>query len=102
MLGSLVGLSAITGSALAFTGIAIALMVILCRPRHTGTKCLVAALLCELAMATFERLDHEVFRLTGGIVSGHSIKHLLVGVALGFVFWWLRARTALPPRTGAA
>jgi|SRR5688572_18049558 hypothetical protein len=76
-------------------GIAIALLVILRRGRHTGTKWLVAALLGEVLMATLERHDHEVFQLTGGLISGHSLKHVMVGVALGFVFWWLRTRRPL-------
>jgi hypothetical protein len=80
-------------------GIAIALLVILRRPRYTGTKWLVIALLCELLMAALERLDHQVFHLTGGWVSGHSLKHIMVGVALGFVFWWLRARRPLAEKT---
>ncbi|MGH8641344.1 MAG: hypothetical protein ACRET6_06520 [Burkholderiales bacterium] len=76
-------------------GIAIALLVILRRGRHTGTGWLVAALIGEILMAAFERHDHEIFRLTGGWISGHSLKHVLVGVALGLVFWWLRARRLL-------
>lgn len=76
-------------------GIAIALLVILRRPRHTGTRWLVAALIGEILMAALERHDDEIFRLTGGWVSGHSLKHVMVGVALGFVFWWLRARRPL-------
>lgn len=80
-------------------GIAIALLVILRRPRHTGTKWLVFALLCELVMGALERSDHEIFRLTGGWVSGHSLKHVMVGIALGFVFWWLRVRRPLASGT---
>jgi hypothetical protein len=55
-------------------------------------------MLCEVAMAVLERLDHEVFRLTGGLASGHNLKHVLAGIALAFVFWWLRAREMLTPR----
>jgi hypothetical protein len=79
-------------------GIAIALLVILRRPRHTGTKWLVAALIGEVLMATLERHDHEIFQLTGGWISGHSLKHVMVGVALVFVFWWLRTRRPLAAR----
>jgi hypothetical protein len=81
-------------------GIAIALLVILRRGRHTGTKWLVAALIGEILMAALERHDHEIFHLTGGWVSGHSLKHIMVGVALGFVFWWLRVRRPLAGATG--
>jgi hypothetical protein len=76
-------------------GAAIVLLLILRPPRHSGTVWLVAAMLCEVAMAISERLDHDVFRLTGGIVSGHNLKHVLAGIALACVFWWLRARKTL-------
>ena len=79
------------------TGAAIAFLLILRKPRHTGTIWLVAALASEIVMASFERFDHEVFRLTGGLVSGHSIKHVVTGAGLAFVFRWLRARKALTP-----
>lgn len=77
------------------TGAAIAFLLILRQPRHTGTRWLVAALVSEIVMAIFERFDHEVFRLTGGVVSGHNLKHVMAGVALAFVFWWLRSRRTL-------
>lgn len=81
-------------------GIAVALLLILRRGRHTGTKWLVAALIGEVLMAALERLDHEIFRLTGGLISGHSLKHVVVGAALGFVFWWLRTRRPLAAQPG--
>lgn len=76
-------------------GAAIVLLLILRPPRHTGTIWLAAAMLCEVAMAILERLDHEVFRLTGGVASGHNLKHVLAGIALACVFWWLRERKTL-------
>ncbi|HSC96170.1 MAG TPA: hypothetical protein VLC73_14475 [Burkholderiales bacterium] len=79
-------------------GAAIAFLVIFRPARHTGTIWLVAAMLCEVAMAILERLDHEVFRLTGGLASGHNLKHVLAGIALAFVFWWLRTREMLTRR----
>jgi len=77
-------------------GAAIVLMLVLRQARHTGTRWLVAALACEIIMAGFERFDHEVFRSTGEFVSGHNVKHVMAGIGLGFVFWWLRTRTMLP------
>lgn len=76
-------------------GVAIVLLLIVRRPRHSGTTWLVAAIVSEIVMAVFERFDHEVFRQTGGIVSGHNVKHVLAGVALTFVFCWLRSRKTL-------
>ena len=84
------------------TGAAIAFLLILRQPRHTGTKWLVAALVSEIIMAGFERFDHEVFGLTGGLVSGHSLKHVMAGVALAYVFWWLRSRITLPGKSESA
>ena len=73
--------------------VAILLLVVLRRPRYTGGGWLLAALAGEVAMMTFERLDHQVFAWTGGLASGHNLKHVMVGVALACVFAWLRLRT---------
>jgi len=78
--------------------VAIAFLLILRRPRHTGTSWLVAALLAQIGFAVFEWFDHEVFRLTGGLVSGHNVKHVMAGLALAMVFSWLRVRRPLPAR----
>ena len=78
-------------------GVAIVFLLILRQPRHTGTIWLVAALVTEVVMVIFERFDHEVFRLTGGLVTGHNVKHVMAGVALAFVFWWLRSPNQAPP-----
>jgi hypothetical protein len=73
------------------TEIAVVFLLILQRPRRTGSIWLVAALGSEVVMAFCEHFDHELFRLTGGLVSGHNMKHVMAGVALAFVFWWLRS-----------
>jgi hypothetical protein len=62
---------------------------------RASVNVLVASLVSEIVMAIFERFDNEVFRLTGGLVSGHNAKCVMVGVALAFVFWWLRSRRTL-------
>lgn len=80
------------------TGAVIVLLMILRQSRHTGTIWLAAAVVCEVFMVTFERHDHEVFKLTGGTVSGHNLKHIMAGLGLVLVFWWLRARR-LPSAT---
>jgi hypothetical protein len=75
------------------------LLLVVFRPsRYTGTGWLVAAIVGEGAMMTFERLDHQIFALTGGLASGHNLKHLAVGVALVCVFMWLVRRR---PRAAA-
>ena len=77
--------------------LAILLLLVLRTSRYTGTGWLFAALAGEAAMMTFERLDHQVFAATGGLASGHNIKHLFVGVALACVFTWLVRRRRREP-----
>jgi uncharacterized membrane protein YhaH (DUF805 family) len=54
--------------------------------------------LLPLALAIYviaklaEHYDREVFEMTGEIVSGHSLKHLLAALALLVVYWMLRRR----------
>jgi hypothetical protein len=72
--------------------VAILALVAFRRGRYTGTGWLVAALIGEAAMMTFERLDHQIFALTGGLASGHNLKHVTVGIALACVFAWLVRR----------
>lgn len=73
------------------TAIAILLLLVLRQPRRAGSIWLVAALVSEVVMALFQHFDHELFRWTAGLVSGHNMKHVTAGVALSFVFWWLRS-----------
>ncbi|MBU1665594.1 MAG: hypothetical protein KKG92_09355, partial [Gammaproteobacteria bacterium] len=46
------------------------------------------ALLCDLS-------DRPVFDLTGGLVSGHTLKHLIAALAVLWVARYLRRRVAL-------
>jgi hypothetical protein len=72
--------------------VAVLALVVFRPSRYTGTGWLVAAIAGEAVMITFERLDHQIFALTGGIASGHNLKHLTVGVVLACVFTWLARR----------
>jgi hypothetical protein len=42
----------------------------------------------------FETFDLKVFQLTGGAMSGHTIKHLVAAVAVFAIVWQLRRREA--------
>lgn len=44
-----------------------------------------AALLCDLN-------DHPLFVLTGGVLSGHTLKHIIAALAVGWVVRYLRLR----------
>lgn len=45
----------------------------------------------------FETFDLQIFRLLGGTLSGHSIKHVLAAIAVFAIVWQLRLRQPLPP-----
>ena len=57
-----------------------------------------AAGLYVIAMI-FERLDHQVYALLGGWISGHTLKHLVAFVAIAIVYSMLRKRRAQPAFT---
>jgi hypothetical protein len=53
---------------------------------------LLTALLIYMLSKLAEHLDHALFGLTGEVVSGHSLKHLLAATALLVIYWMLRRR----------
>jgi hypothetical protein len=64
-------------------------------PRYSGDRDILAviglyglALLCDLG-------DRPIFALTGGLVSGHTLKHLVVGLAVYWVVRRLKRRRIL-------
>ena len=54
-----------------------------------------AAGLYAVAMI-FERLDHQVYALLGGWISGHTLKHLVACLAIVIVYSMLRKRRTQP------
>jgi hypothetical protein len=54
---------------------------------------LLTALLIYMLSKLAEHFDHALFELSGEIVSGHSLKHLLAAMALFVIYWMLRRRT---------
>ncbi len=81
--------------------VALFVLIVFRRGRYTGNGWLLGALAGEALLTAFENLDHQIFALTGGIASGHNLKHLTVGVALACVFTWL-ARRKLRGASGLA
>jgi hypothetical protein len=63
---------------------------------------LLAALAIYIVSKLAEHYDHAIFALTGEIISGHSLKHLLAALALLVVYWMLRRRAALAAQPGRA
>lgn len=67
-----------------FPLLAIPLLLVLLPPRYTRGSDLMIALGIYGLAKVFELLDREMFAL-GGVVSGHTLKHLTAAIAI----WWL-------------
>ena len=64
-------------------------------PLYTHGNRVYAAAGLYLIALIFERLDHQVYGLLGGWVSGHTLKHLFACIAIAVVLSMLRARRAV-------
>ena len=62
------------------------------RPLYTHGKRIYAATGLYLMAVIFERLDHQVYGMLGGWVSGHTLKHLFACAAIGVVLSMLLTR----------
>ena len=71
---------------------AVLLLSLLYPARHMGTAYLVAALAVYALAKGFEEADRAVFAL-GGIVSGHSLKHVAAAFAVACLVGMLRVRS---------
>jgi hypothetical protein len=80
-----------------FSAIAIGAIVVLFPPRYTRTYGLFLAFLFYALAKILELCDQEIFSL-GGIVSGHTLKHLSAGVACYCILRMVQLRkvTRLP------
>lgn len=76
--------------------VAIALVIALYPGRYSHRRFLLYGLGCYVVAKAAEFWDREIFALTAGALSGHSLKHLLAGIALMFVYFMLRWRNRLP------
>ena len=65
----------------------IVLVIVLFPARYTRSGDFLGALLLYGLAKIAESFDHAIFAATGGIISGHTLKHLLAAAA---VFWLLR------------
>jgi len=77
-------------------------LLVLREPRYTASAWLVAAAAGQVVLALFEYFDQEIFAATGGVASGHNLKHVTVGAALACLFIWLRVRRPRAPAPRAA
>lgn len=68
------------------------LLVALFRGRYTGHVYLLYGLGCYAGAKIAEALDRPLLETSGGLVSGHTLKHLLAALALFFIYLMLRRR----------
>jgi hypothetical protein len=70
----------------------IPVVMLLFRARYSHSWFLAPALGCYLLAKFAEVYDREFFALTGGLFSGHSLKHVLAAAGCLAVLWMLRIR----------
>ncbi len=67
-------------------------ILLLSRDARKDRGYLLVAIAIYVVSKLAEHYDRAIFALTGEIVSGHSLKHLLAATALLVVYWMLRRR----------
>ncbi len=70
-------------------------LLILRRSRYTAAGLLLAAVALDGLETVVERLDWQIWHATGGVVSGHNLKHVLGGMVIACVAAWLLHRRAV-------
>jgi hypothetical protein len=80
-----------------FSLLAIPLLLLIFPARYSGSPVYLVALGAYLLGKVAEGKDMEVYRL-GGIVSGHTVKHLLAAAGIGAIAWMLARREPLEER----
>ncbi|CAI2718447.1 hypothetical protein [Nitrospina watsonii] len=75
-------------------------LLVLFPARYSKSICFVKLVGWYLVAKIFEQLDAWVFTGTAGMVSGHTLKHLVAGTALFFLVSYLEERRCLRPVGG--
>lgn len=76
------------------------LLLWLYAPRYGDDRGILAVVGLYLLAFGFDLADRTVFGLTGGVVSGHTLKHLVAALAVYVAARHLRRRTPLPGGSG--
>ena len=78
-----------------FPMLAILLLVIVDKPRHSSEVATLGVVFVSYALAKlFEICDRATYSATGGLVSGHTLKHLFASAAPLAVAVWIAKRSA--------
>jgi hypothetical protein len=67
------------------------LLLVLFEPRYTRGSDLIIALALYAIAKIFEVADRQIFSL-GGIVSGHTLKHVAAALSVYWILWMLQHR----------
>lgn len=82
-----------------FVPLVATILLLLLVPDPKSTRAPLWAAIAAFTLATvLELLDPEVFRVTGHVVSGHTLKHLAAALACFFLLVWFRRRGAAADR----
>ena len=83
-----------------FPLVALPLLFLFFTPRYTGTSEMIASLACYGLAKALEILDANVYA-QGGLVSGHTLKHLVAGISAYLVLLMLQRRRPTNPATAS-
>ena len=75
--------------------LAVVLVLALLPARHTHRRYLAYALACYVAAKLFEVADLQVMQWTGGLMSGHAMKHLAAAGGVWCFYIMLRQRSVI-------
>ena len=75
-----------------FSPVVLTLLIALFPPRYTGFRFLAIAFLFYVLAKFFEDYDFPIYRDLNGAVSGHTLKHLIAGVACFWILLMLKRR----------
>jgi hypothetical protein len=81
--------------------VAVPAMLGLFRPRYTLGGAVMVAVAVYAGAKIFEALDGPILRI-GGVVSGHTLKHLVAAAAGAVIAWMLSARRPCPEPVGGS
>lgn len=79
-----------------FTGLMLLVMLVSQSP-YDRNRDLAVVFVCYALAVVFDRSDHQIYRLTGETISGHTLKHLaaaLAGAWLIMMIWKRKKRNA--------
>jgi hypothetical protein len=84
----------------AFSLAAVPLLLLASAPRYTGTAWIVGGLGLYGAAKLAELWDEPIFAATGGVVSGHTLKHLLATAGIALLVILIERRRPWPAPAG--